>query len=476
VINDLKPYPAMKDTGVQLLGEAPRHWEVSKLRNVLSGVAERNRPDLPLLSVVREKGVILRDFTSKDDNHNFIPDDLTNYKVVREGQFVMNKMKAWQGSYGVSRHTGIVSPAYFIFDINEVEGAYFHTAIRSKAYIPFFTQASDGVRIGQWDLSPTRMKEIPFFIPPRPEQAAIVRFLDCTDRRIRRYIRAKQKLIKLLEEQKQGIIHRAVTRGLDPDVRLKPSGVEWLGDIPKHWSINRLKFVASEIVDCLHATPIYSDTGAYPAIRTADVVPGQLLLDRARCVDEQFYRKWTARMTPTEGDILYTREGERFGIAALVPANVNLCISQRMMAFRINPKHNSDYVMWQINCQHVYVQAAADLIGSAAPHVNVERIKNFWLAIPPRDEQDRIVAAVENDSKVPASAIQRAYNEIRLLREYRTRLIADVVTGKLDVRKVAVQLPEEIEDQELLDDADAPGDDSEDANGGLTAASEEEDA
>ena len=240
MIADLKPYPAMKDSGVEWLGEVPEHWEVRKLRTILRSVAERNRPDLPLLSVVRTKGVILRDVTSKEKNHNFIPDDLTNYKVVREGQFAMNKMKAWQGSYGVSRYDGIVSPAYFIFDIDGVGGEYFHTATRSRAYVPFFTQASDGVRIGQWDMSQARMREISFTIPPLPEQTAIVRFLDHVDRRIRKYIRAKQKMIGLLEEQKQAIIHRAVTRGLDPDVPLKDSGVEWLGDVPEHWEVRQL--------------------------------------------------------------------------------------------------------------------------------------------------------------------------------------------------------------------------------------------
>ncbi len=155
----------------------------------------------------------------------------------------MNKMKAWQGSYGVSKYDGIVSPAYFVFDLNGVGGEFFHSGIRSRAYVPFFTQASDGVRIGQWDLAQARMNEIPFFVPSLPEQVAIVRFLDHADRRIRRYIRAKQKLIKLLEEQKQAIIHRAVTRGLDPNVRLKPSRVEWLGDVPEHWDVLPLRRV-----------------------------------------------------------------------------------------------------------------------------------------------------------------------------------------------------------------------------------------
>lgn len=462
MIADLKPYPTMKDSGVTWLGEVPEHWEVRRLRQVLTRRTERSRPDLPLLSVVRERGVILRDTTSGDENHNYIPDDLSNYKVVRSGQFAMNKMKAWQGSYGVSRYDGIVSPAYFVFDLSGVSGSFFNASIRSRAYVPAFTQASDGVRIGQWDLSETRMREISFVAPPLPEQAAIVRFLDHADRRIRRYIRAKQKLIKLLEEQKQAIIHRAVTRGLDPNVRLKPSGVEWLGDVPEHWAITRLKFVAPQIVDCLHATPVYSDGGAYPAIRTADVRPGELLMHSVRRVDEEHYRQWTARMAPSEGDILYTREGERFGVAALVPADVRLCISQRMMAFRIHESQNSAYIMWQINCQHVYAQAAADLIGAAAPHVNVARIRNFEITIPPRSEQDAIVLAVEEAIGRPTAAIQKARDEIALLREYRTRLIADVVTGKLDVREAAARLPDEVEEPEPLDEIE-PDDDADES-------------
>jgi type I restriction enzyme S subunit len=117
MIADFRPYPAMKHSGVEWLGEVPEHWEVAKLRSILRSETSRNRPDLPLLSVVREKGVIVRDVTDQESNHNFIPDDLSNYKVVREGQFAMNKMKAWQGSYGVSQHEGIVSPAYFVFDL-----------------------------------------------------------------------------------------------------------------------------------------------------------------------------------------------------------------------------------------------------------------------------------------------------------------------------------------------------------------------
>jgi len=171
MIADLTPYPAMKGSGVPWLGAVPVHCDTRKLRNVLRRVTERNQPDFPLLSVVRDEGVILRDTTSTDENHNFIPDDLSNYKVVRAGQFAMKKMKAWQGSYGVSQHEGIVSPAYYVFDLAGVEGHFFHTAIRSRAYVPAFAQASDGVRIGQWDLAEAGMREISLDLDAAPEEA-----------------------------------------------------------------------------------------------------------------------------------------------------------------------------------------------------------------------------------------------------------------------------------------------------------------
>ena len=160
-------------------GVVPNHWKVLKLRQILSPVSEKNHPDLPLLSVVREKGVIVRNIEDKEENHNYVPDDLSGYKLVKIGQFAMNKMKAWQGSYGVSRFDGIVSPAYFVFDIQyDINIDFFNRAIRSIVYVNYFGQASDGIRVGQWDLSMQRMKEIPFLLPPRPEQDQIVRFLD----------------------------------------------------------------------------------------------------------------------------------------------------------------------------------------------------------------------------------------------------------------------------------------------------------
>lgn len=205
----------MKYSGVKWLGDIPAHWTTIKLRQLLSSVSEKNHPELPLLSVVREQGVIVRDVDDKEANHNYIPDDLSGYKMVKKGQFVMNKMKAWQGSYGISDYTGIVSPAYFIFDVAFDNLEYFHYAIRSKVYVNFFAQASDGIRVGQWDLQMDKMKEIPFIVPPADEQIAIVEHIKKT---LSKYDEAIEKIkaeVAVLEEYKAKLIADIVTGRID---------------------------------------------------------------------------------------------------------------------------------------------------------------------------------------------------------------------------------------------------------------------
>ena len=215
VTRGLVPDVALKDSGVKWLGDIPAHWNTIKLRQILNSVSVKNHPELPLLSVVREQGVIIRDVDDKEANHNYVPDDLSGYKMVKKGQFVMNKMKAWQGSYGVSDYTGIVSPAYFIFDINFDNMKYFHYAIRSKVYVNFFAQASDGIRVGQWDLQMDKMKEIPFIVPPADEQIQIVEYIESTLPKYDDAICVLREEIRGLEELKTKLISDVVTGKID---------------------------------------------------------------------------------------------------------------------------------------------------------------------------------------------------------------------------------------------------------------------
>jgi type I restriction enzyme S subunit len=447
----LQPYPAYKDSGVPWLGQVPEGWEVRKLRNVLASTTERNRPDLPLLSIVREKGVILRDTSSKDENHNYIPDDLTNYKVVRAGQFAMNKMKAWQGSYGVSKYEGIVSPAYFIFNLSGVEGEYFHAAIRSRAYVPCFAQASDGVRIGQWDLSQARMKEMSFCLPPLPEQASIVRYLGYMDRRIRKYILAKQKLIKLLEEQKQAIIHEAVTGRIDvrtgnPYPKYKDSGVEWLGQVPEGWEVRTLGQIATSFRtgpfgSILHQSDYVE--GGTPLVNPTHMNGGMIVED-TRCSVPPSVADRLSTYLLAKHDLIFSRRGE-LGRCALVRDREAgwLCgtgsIRVRVAYIGIEP----EYLIKALQVRWVGEYLSLFSIGATMDSLNTGILKGVPVLLPPVIEQRQLLDRIEQDARIIQRAAADAEREIFLLREYRTRLIADVVTGKVDVRGVAAGLPEE---------------------------------
>ena len=443
----LHPYPAYKPSGVEWLGDVPAHWDVRRLRNVLTGTNIRNQPDLPLLSVLRERGVILRDVSNSEENHNFIPDDLTNYKVVKNGQFAMNKMKAWQGSYGVSQSDGIVSPAYYVFDVQEVVQSYFHAATRSITSVPFFAQASDGVRIAQWDLSQPRMREIPFLVPPAPEQRAIVGYLDYVDRRIRRYVAAKRKLIALLEEEKQAIVNQAVTCGLDPTVRFKPSGVEWLGDVPEHWEMRRSKRLFSPRQELARPNDIQlSATQAYGVIPQDEyerkvgrrIVKISLHLDKRRHVEVD--------------DFVISMRSFQGGLER---AWATGCIRSSYIVLLPTTEVDVEFFSYVFKSR-AYIkalQSTANFIRDGQD-LNFNNFCAVDLPFPPAGEQRKIAVALGEATSSIDAAIARARRQIKLVQEYRTRLIADVVTGKLDVREAAAQLPGEADDQDPIEESD----------------------
>ena len=422
----LKPYPKYKPTNIQWLGNVPDHWKVLKLRHILTNVrTERNRPDLPLLSVVREKGVILRDITSKDENHNIIPEDLSNYKVVRKGQFAMNKMKAWQGSYGVSKHTGIVSPAYFVFDINRISADYFHIAVRSKACVPFFAQASDGVRIAQWDLSQTRMKEIPIPLPPLDEQRAIARYLDHITSRIDTYTSNKRKLVDLLKEYRQALIHQTVTRGLNPDER--DSGVESM--IRLHYLITvnsgaRIQF-----------EPDKEDMDAAVSIGGEHIQNYEFSLgDKTRFVPLSFYLDQKSGHIQ-HGDTLVVKDGATIGKSMFVdhmPAE-HMMVNEHVFVLRavsIDPRYLSFLIQEKTTQDTIW----SLVYGAAQPGLSKNFVKFIRVPCVDLEEQRAIADYLDRKTDKIDTAIELAQREIELLEEYRTRLIADVVTGQLDVR------------------------------------------
>lgn len=272
-----------------------------------------------------------------------------------------------------------------------------------------------------------------------------MRFLDWANGRLERAIRAKRKIIALLNEQKQAIIHRAVTRGLDPSVPLKDSGVPWLGEIPEHWEVRRAKQLCLSIVDCKNRTPELVEGGEFSVVRTTNIRNGTFNPKGSYSTNRHNFELWTQRGAPKLGDVFFTREAP-VGEACLVPDRMELCMGQRMMYFRPNPDVlDAGFMLNSIYGPVVRKYIEIQVNGSTVGHLRLGQVSALPLLWCPVAEQKAIVAHIDKLNAPMATAIAGLEQEITFLSEYRTRLIADVVTGKLDVRKAASRLPEAIE-------------------------------
>ncbi len=459
MIANLKPYPAMKDTGVLWLGEVPEHWEVLPNRALFDEIKDRDCPDEQMLSVTIRRGVIrqttLLENTSKKDSSNL---DRSKYKLVQLGDIAYNKMRAWQGAVGVSKYRGIISPAYIVQRPRVgSDSRYFHYLLRTPAFAKEAESWSYGITSDMWSLRPEHFKMIYGCLPPPPEQAAIVRFLDHADRRIRKYIRAKQKLIGLLEEQKQAIIHRAVTRGLDPDVPLKTTLSRWFPEVPKHWDVLPMRRVINSAVDGPHFSPNYLDEGI-PFLSARNIKVNHWSLGDAKYISEDDYTEFCKRVKPEQGNVLYTKGGTT-GIARVVDLDFPFQVWVHVAVLKLNKKKvRPKFLAAALNTPRCYEQSQLFTRGATNQDLGLGRMKDIVLPVPHISEQDKIVAFIEGASKGLLAAMEVAEQEVKLLREYHTRLSADVVTGKLDVREAAALLPTEDEGQEPIEEADVEAD------------------
>lgn len=473
---NLQPYPVYRDSGVPWLPKIPEHWKELPIRALTRPKNERGRPDLPLLSVYRDYGVILRD--SRDDNYNPRGQDLSAYKVVSPGDLVLNKMKTWQGSLGVSQYAGIVSPAYIVCRlVGDLDRRYLHFVLRSRRYIDHYNRLSFGVRVNQWDMRYQDFKQIPVFFPPLSEQIAIVRFLNHIDRRTRRYIRAQRKLIALLEEQKQTLIQQAVTRGLPstgsgqatPNVWLKPSGVEWLGEIPEHWKVLPLKrLVSTKITDGPHETPVFVDEGV-DFLSAESMVNGRFEFEQRRgFISRELHEAYCRKCSPQRDDIFMCKSGATTGKVAFVETDREFSVWSPLALVRAD-QHRAlpRFLYVALQAQYVQRQVQDSWSYGTQPNLSMRAMERLKIVIPPVSEQGQILLRLEKWLKDLDDTVKDTGRAIDLIREYRTRLIADVVTGKVDVRQAAVHLPEEAEEAEDSepDEAEADGDEDLDEAG-----------
>lgn len=420
-------YESYKPSDAAWLGNVPSHWDVQPLRAVTSLKSDKHRPDLPVLSVYREYGVILKD--SRDDNHNATSLDTSTYKVVKPGDLVVNKMKAWQGSMGVSSHHGIVSPAYITCTTkaDRVRPAYLHYLLRSSPLIGVYNSLSYGVRVGQWDMHYEDFKQIPIPLPPKDEQDRIVAFLDQKTAEIDAAIVKKEGLIELLDEQKNILINSLVTKGVNSQTATKASELTWAGDIPAHWKIRYLKHLFRE-TDCRTSTgeePLFSLRMSGQLLRHNDVsdkpiTPGQLI----------------GYKIINPGQLVMNRMRASMGLFAV--AHERGLVSPDYAVFDCLGDISQEYFLALFRnsaIRGVFLTESKGLGTGSSGFLRLysDRFGGIKVPCPPRQEQEETVLAINDHSLKFAEVKASVKAEIEKLIVMRSVLVAEAVTGKIRV-------------------------------------------
>lgn len=437
--NVLRPYESYIDTGMDWLEAIPAHWEKISLRGIteLSNKRYGLRNDLELLSVYREYGVVRKN--SRDDNHNVESLDLSNYKYVNKGYLVLNKMKMWQGSLGVSKYEGIVSPAYIVCKIKgDINFEYLQVLLRSPKYKTIYNRISYGVRVGQWDMRYDDFKKINLFIPPLSEQDQIVKYLDHQLAKINKFIKAKKKLIAVLKEQKQAIINEVVTKGLDPNVKMKPSGIEWLGDVPEHWEISRNKNIMK-----VKKVIVGDNHKEYKLLSLT--VNGVIVRDISSGKGK-FPSDFSTYQRVDNGDLVFCL----FDVDE-TPRTVGCAYDTGMITgaytvFEVNPEIRDYVYFYYLAIDNK--KSLKPLYTGLRKVVPTDSFLRSKIAIPPLGEINKIVQYINERTEAIDNSMKLIENEISLLMEYKNSLISDVVTGKVDVRNIVI---EELEEEITVD-------------------------
>ena len=429
-MKNLRPYPAYKPTGLAWLPEVPREWEMLRLGMICSQKSIVGQTEKQLLSVYLNKGVV--PFSSVDEKRtNATSESLDKYQLVEPGDFVLNNQQAWRGSVGVSDYEGIVSPAYFVLSVStRMESRFANYLFRDNYMVSNYVISSKGIGSIQRNLDWRMAKDIRVPVPPPAEQEAIVAYLDEKTAKIDRLIELKEREIKLLNEKKQAVISKVVTRGLDPNAELVDSGVDWIGKVPRGWKVVSLKRVCRlqggsgfpvEMQGRYEEAIPFIKVNSLASNVSADRKYDTITIAEAKSLSATIFKK---------GSIVFAKVGAALLLHRFARLPFDCCIDNNMMG---TVEINSDpewlrYTMSLLNFNY-FVNPGA------VPSVNQSQVSSMKIPLPSLPEQREIVAYLDAEGAKTDKAIAAVTRQIGLLKEYRTRLISDAVTGRIDLRK-----------------------------------------
>ena len=451
----MKPYPEYKPTALAWLPEIPKHWKLVRAKQLFFPVDQRSDTGSEeLLSVSERFGVVKR---SSANVTMFMAASYQGYKLCWPDDLAINSLWAWSYGLGFSKYHGIISTAYSVFRLKDKERClprFYDYFVRSQAFHWELRVRSKGLWKSRYQLSDDSFLAVPMILPPADEQAQIVRYLDAMTAKINKLIRAKKRQIALLQEQKQAIINQAVTRGLDPDVELKDSGIDWLGPIPKQWEIKTVKqyFKIRKQIAGHEGYDVLSITQDGIKIKDISTNEGQMAMSYA---GYQLVRPGDFAMNHMDLLTGYVDRSNYFGVTSPDYRVFELCD---------NANCHPDFFLYVF--QLYYKRRIFYRYGRGAASVGRWRLPareflNFVIPVPPIISQKRIVKFVKNNTQNIDKNILAVESQIKILSEYKNSLIAAVVTGKVDVRNIAVEAapPEDLapsDDPDESEEQDSP--------------------
>lgn len=433
-----KAYSEYKRSNHEWLGDVPSHWDVVYSKWLFNERNDKANQSDEMLTASQKYGVIPQGMFMQLEQQKVVQVQKGHdiLKQVKRNDFVIS-MRSFQGGIEFCEYNGAVSSAYVPLEPKtELNLSYFKYLFKSKPYIQALQATTNLVRDGQ-ALRYNNFLQVKLPVPQHNEAEKIGSFLDHETAKIDTLIAKQEKLIELLKEKRQAVISHAVTKGLNPQAPMKDSGVEWLGEVPEHWKVSKLKFESS-VVDCRNKTPEYFDDGEYFVVRTTNVKNQNLNFNGALYTNEKNFKVWTQRGVPPVGSILFTREAPT-GEVCRVPDNLKFCMGQRMMNFIANDELYSDYLFDYLisDCLERYIGSVSH--GSTVSHLRVEQVENIPVLVPPQNEITNIHNEISKLKKKYDALEAKALATIDLMKERKTALISAAVTGKIDVRHFVVE-------------------------------------
>lgn len=427
----MKKYEAYKESISPFQRQIPAHWLETTLYRAYKLKSITNNVEEELLSVFLNKGIVSYSSTEQKQVHK-PSEDLSKYQLVEPGDFVLNNQQAWRGSVGVSKYRGIISPAYYIWEPRSNYNADFmNYMVRDKDVVNQFVVASKGVGSIQRQIYVPYMKTTILAIPSREEQDQIVRYLDWKVSKINHLIHSYQKQIDLLEEQRITVIDQAVTKGINIDIPMKNTDSNWMGDIPSHWSVDKVK-------QHFHIRKEIAGTEGYDVI---SITQQGLKIKDISLNEGQMAQSYVKYQFVHPGEYAMNHMDLLTGYMGLSTFDGVTSPDYRVFLLDDIEGCNKDYYLYIF--QLGYTRKIFYGLGRGAANKGRWRMpainfKNFEIPIPPIKEQNEIVEYIRKEVSNIDELITKIEKQISFLREYRTSLISDVVTGQVDVRDIVI--------------------------------------